>query len=93
MFTCLLALPEPVDDDVAAAAPDADDVAALLLDPHPATIAAADSIMVERLRAAGVIFIGKTNTPEFGFGSHSYNPVYGVTRNPYDLARSALAST
>jgi amidase len=41
----------------------------------------ADSIMVERLRKAGAIFIGKTNTPEFGLGSHTYNPVYGVTRN------------
>jgi len=57
------------------------------------TVATADSIMVERLRAAGVIFIGKTNTPEFGFGSHSFNPVYGVTRNPYDLARSAGGSS
>ena len=42
-----------------------------------------DSIMVERLRRAGAIFIGKTNTPEFGLGSHTYNPVYGVTRNAY----------
>ena len=40
--------------------------------------------MVERLRKAGAIFIGKTNTPEFGLGSHTYNPVYGVTRNAYD---------
>jgi len=44
----------------------------------------ADSIMVERLRKAGAIFIGKTNTPEFGLGSHTYNPVYGITRNAYD---------
>ena len=43
-----------------------------------------DSIMVEWLRRAGAIFIGKTNTPEFGLGSHTYNPVYGVTRNAYD---------
>ena len=35
----------------------------------------ADSVMVERLRKAGAIFIGKTNTPEFGLGSHTYNPV------------------
>lgn len=53
----------------------------------------ADSPMVERLRGAGVIFIGKTNTPEFGFGSHTYNKVYGTTLNPYDLARSAGGST
>ncbi len=53
----------------------------------------ADSVMVERLRKAGAIFIGKTNTPEFGLGSHTYNPVYGVTRNPYDLSRSAGGSS
>src|SRR6266853_2006763 len=53
----------------------------------------ADGIMVERLRKAGAIFIGKTNTPEFGLGSHTYNPVYGVTRNPYDLTRSAGGSS
>ena len=49
--------------------------------------APADSLMVERLRAAGAIVIGKTNTPEFGLGSTTYNPVYGVTRNPYDLTK------
>lgn len=53
----------------------------------------ADSPMVARLRAAGAIIIGKTNTPEFGLGSHSYNPVYGVTRNPYDLSKSAGGSS
>jgi amidase len=53
----------------------------------------ADSVMVERLRRAGAIMIGKTNTPEFGLGSHTYNPVYGVTRNPYDLTRSAGGSS
>ena len=39
------------------------------------------SIIVERVRRAGAIVIGKTNTPEFGLGSQSYNPVHGVTRN------------
>lgn len=53
----------------------------------------ADSLMVARLRKAGAIFIGKTNTPEFGLGSHTYNPVYGVTRNAYDAARSAGGSS
>jgi amidase len=53
----------------------------------------ADGIMVERLRRAGAIFIGKTNTPEFGLGSHTYNPVYGATRNAYDQARSAGGSS
>jgi amidase len=49
--------------------------------------------MVERLRSAGAIFIGKTNTPEFGLGSHTYNPVYGITRNAYDLSKSAGGSS
>ncbi len=53
----------------------------------------ADSIMVERLRLAGAILIGRTNTPEFGLGSHTYNPVHGVTRNPYDLTKSAGGSS
>lgn len=53
----------------------------------------ADSPMVERLRRGGVIFVGKTNSPEFGFGSHTYNKVYGTTLNPYDLTRSAGGST
>lgn len=53
----------------------------------------ADSIMVERLRQAGVIFIGKTNTPEFGLGSNTYNKVYGITRNVYDQTRSAGGSS
>jgi len=53
----------------------------------------ADSLMVKRLRNAGAIIIGKTNTPEFGLGSHTYNPIYGVTRNAYDQSRSAGGSS
>jgi amidase len=53
----------------------------------------ADSPMVERLRRAGVIFIGKTNAPEFGLGSHTFNKVYGTTCNAYDQSRSAGGST
>ena len=53
----------------------------------------ADSLMVERLRAAGAIFVGKTNTPEFGLGSHTFNSVYGSTRNAYDQSRSAGGSS
>lgn len=53
----------------------------------------ADELPVKRIKAAGAILIGKTNTPEFGLGSHSYNPVHGVTRNPYDLSRSAGGSS
>jgi amidase len=56
-------------------------------------IPTADSLPVERLRAAGVILVGKTNTPEFGLGSHTFNAVHGLTRNPYDLARSAGGSS
>src|SRR5262245_39309481 len=44
---------------------------------------AADSVVVERLRNAGALFIGKTNVPEFAMGSHTYNKVYGTTLNPY----------
>ena len=55
--------------------------------------AAQDDIVVARLRAAGAIVIGKTNTPQFGLGSHSTNPVFGPTRNPYDLSRSAGGSS
>jgi amidase len=52
-----------------------------------------DTLPVERMRAAGAIFIGKTNTPEFGLGSHTYNPVYGATRGAYDQTRSAGGSS
>ncbi len=52
-----------------------------------------DSIMVERLRRAGAIIIGKTNTPEFGLGSHTFNEVFGATRNAYDQTRSAGGSS
>ena len=52
-----------------------------------------DDLMVMRLRAAGAIFIGKTNTPEFGLGSHTFNPVHGTTLNPYDRSRSAGGSS
>ena len=52
-----------------------------------------DDLFVARMRAAGAIFIGKSNAPEFGLGSHSVNPVYGATRNPYDTTRSAGGSS
>ncbi|WP_249292840.1 amidase family protein, partial [Achromobacter ruhlandii] len=52
-----------------------------------------DSILVERMRASGAIFIGRSNVPEFGLGSHTYNPVYGTTVNPYDLSKSAGGSS
>jgi amidase len=56
-------------------------------------VATTDSIVVERMRAAGGIYIGKTNTPEFGLGSHTFNPVYGVTRNAWDQTKSAGGSS
>jgi amidase len=52
-----------------------------------------DSVFVERLRRAGVIPIGKTNVPEFGMGSHTFNKVYGTTVNPYDVTKSAGGSS
>ncbi|MEV0389761.1 amidase [Nonomuraea sp. NPDC050643] len=52
-----------------------------------------DDVIVERLRAAGAITVGKTNTPEFGTGSHTVNEVFGATRNPYDLSKSAGGSS
>ena len=56
-------------------------------------IAAHDSLMVARMRRAGGIVIGKSNVPEFGLGSHSYNPVFGTTLNPWDTSRSAGGSS
>ncbi|MFN7927151.1 MAG: amidase [Blastocatellia bacterium] len=53
----------------------------------------ADALLVERLKAAGAIIIGKTNTPEFGAGSHTFNPVFGATRNPYDVSKSCGGSS
>lgn len=53
----------------------------------------ADDLLAARLRGAGAILIGKTNTPEWGQGSHTFNPVYGATRNPYDTSRSAGGSS
>lgn len=52
-----------------------------------------DHLIVERLGAAGAILIGKTNTPEFGAGSQTFNRVFGATRNPYDLAKTAGGSS
>ncbi len=52
-----------------------------------------DELIVERIRAAGAVVIGKTNVPEWAAGSHTFNPVFGTTRNPYDLTRSAGGSS
>jgi len=52
-----------------------------------------DHVLVERLRAAGAITIGKTNTPEFGAGSQTYNAVFGTTLNPYDRTKTCGGSS
>ena len=52
-----------------------------------------DELIVERIRRAGAVVIGKTNVPEFAAGSHTFNPLFGTTRNPYDLSRSAGGSS
>jgi amidase len=52
-----------------------------------------DCRVVEREKEAGAIVLGKTNVPEFGFGSQTFNPVFGPTRNPYDLAKTCGGST
>jgi amidase len=53
----------------------------------------ADCLLVEREKKAGGIVIGKTNVPEFGLGSQTFNPVFGATRNPFDLGKTCGGST
>lgn len=52
-----------------------------------------DSLIVSRIKQAGAITIGKSNTPEFGAGSQTFNPVFGATRNPHDLTKTAGGSS
>ena len=52
-----------------------------------------DGLLAERLRGAGAILIGKTNTPEWGLGSQTYNPVFGATRNAYDPSKTSGGSS
>lgn len=59
----------------------------------PQSPALNDDLFVARMRAAGAVVIGKTNTPEFGLGSHTFNPVHGTTSNAYDTTRSAGGSS
>jgi amidase len=56
-------------------------------------VAKKDDLFVSRIRAAGAIFIGKTNAPEFGYGSQTYNNVFGTTRNAYDSSLTAGGSS
>ena len=52
-----------------------------------------DHLLAERLKAAGAILIGKTNTPEFGAGSQTFNKVFGATKNPYDVSKTCGGSS
>jgi len=60
---------------------------------YEAFVPAEDSLLVERLRNAGAICVGKTNTPEFGAGSQTFNPVFGATLNPYDRTKTCGGSS
>src|SRR5258705_4229809 len=52
-----------------------------------------DALVVKRVRDAGAITLGKTNTPEFGAGSNTFNPVFGATVNPYDVRKTVGGSS
>ena len=52
-----------------------------------------DALLVTRVRAAGALTVGKTNTPEFGAGSQTFNTIFGATRNPYDLTKTCGGSS
>lgn len=56
-------------------------------------VPARDAAIIQRLRAAGCVTLGKTNTPEFGAGSQTFNTIFGATRNPYDVARTCGGSS
>ena len=52
-----------------------------------------DALIVRRIRAAGAVTLGKTNTPEFGAGSQTFNTIFGATRNPFDLGKTCGGSS
>ena len=60
---------------------------------YAANVPKEDHAIVERLKAAGVITLGKTNTPEFAAGSQTFNPVFGTTRNPWDVTKTCGGSS
>ena len=60
---------------------------------HADHVADHDDLLVERIRGAGAVFLGRTNVPEFAAGSHTFNTIFGVTRNPVDPTRSAGGSS
>jgi len=61
--------------------------------PYRDRVATVDGRMPVRLRVAGALFIGKTNTPEFGLGSNTFNGLFGATLNPYDVTRTPGGSS
>ena len=61
--------------------------------PWANNVARADDAQAQRLRQAGVIFIGHSNMPEFGLGSNTFNSLFGKTLNPYDLSKSCGGSS
>ena len=85
----LFGLPQAIKDMVPTAGLRSTSGSPLLKDFVPT----ADALLVERVKAAGGIVVGKTNTPEFGLGSHTFNEVFGATRNAYDPTRSAGGSS
>jgi amidase len=85
----LFGLPQAIKDMVPTAGIRSTSGSPLLRDFVPG----ADSLLVQRMKAAGCIVIGKTNTPEFGLGSHTFNEVFGATRNAFDPTRSAGGSS
>lgn len=60
---------------------------------HADNVPTADALVVARIKAAGAITLGKTNTPEFGAGSQTFNRVFGATHNPYDISRTCGGSS
>ncbi len=56
-------------------------------------VPAVDSLTIVRIKRAGAVTLGKTNVPEFGAGSQTFNPVFGATRNPYDLSKTCGGSS
>jgi amidase len=85
----LFGLPQAIKDVVATAGIRTTLGSPILKDSVPT----ADALMVQRMKAAGCIVIGKTNTPEFGLGSHTFNEVFGATRNAFDPTKSAGGSS
>ncbi len=60
---------------------------------HANDIPEVDALIVERLKAGGALTIGKTNVPEFGAGSQTFNPIFGATLNPYDTSKTCGGSS